>query len=133
MPKLFAAQDIELKQPKIEKGLTFKLKNINFETGSDKITPESYNSMDKMAEILKENPTMVVEVGGHTDNTGDAKKNLDLSKKRATQVMNYLISKGVDAKQLKAVGYGETKPVADNATDEGKSLNRRVMFTVIGF
>ena len=127
------SKTIELKQPKIEKGLTFKLKNINFETGSDKITPESYNSMDKMAEILKENPTMVVEVGGHTDNTGDAKKNLELSQKRAKQVMNYLISKGVDAKQMKAVGYGETKPVADNATDEGKSLNRRVMFTVIGF
>lgn len=127
------SKTIELKQPKIEKGLTFKLKNINFETGSDKITPESFTSMDKMAEILKENPTMVVEVAGHTDNSGDAKKNLELSQKRANQVMNYLISKGVDAKQMKAVGYGENKPVADNETAEGKSLNRRVMFTVIGF
>ena len=127
------SKTIELKQPKIEKGLTFKLKNINFETGSDKITAESYVSMDKMAEILKENPTMLVEVGGHTDNTGDAKKNLELSQKRANQVMTYLISKGVNAKQMKAIGYGETKPVADNETPEGKSLNRRVMFTVIGF
>lgn len=127
------SKTIELKQPKIEKGLTFKLKNINFETGSDKITAESYVSMDKMADILKENPTMLVEVGGHTDNTGDAKKNLELSQKRANQVMTYLISKGVNAKQMKAIGYGETKPVADNETLEGKSLNRRVMFTVIGF
>ncbi|MBU3660612.1 MAG: OmpA family protein [Flavobacteriales bacterium] len=127
------SKTIELKQPKIEKGLTFKLKNISFETGSDKITQESYNSMDKMAEILKENPTMVVEVAGHTDNTGDAKKNLELSQKRANQVMTYLISKGVNAKQMKAIGYGETKPVADNETIEGKALNRRVMFTVLDF
>lgn len=127
------SKTIELKQPKIEKGLTFKLKNINFETGSDKITVESYVSLDKMAEILKENPTMVVEVGGHTDNSGDAKKNLELSKKRETQVVNYLIAKGVNVNQMKAIGYGQTKPVADNATPEGKALNRRVMFTVIGF
>ena len=122
-----------MKPFKIEKGQLFQLSNISFETSSNKITPESIATIDKMVEILKENPTVVVEVGGHTDNSGDSKKNLELSKKRAIQVMNYMISKGVNAKQMKAVGYGETKPISDNETPEGKALNRRVVFTVLDY
>ncbi len=124
---------VALKPFKIEKGQLFQLSNISFETSSNKITPESIATIDKMVEILKENPTVVVEVGGHTDNSGDSKKNLELSKKRAIQVMNYMISKGVNAKQMKAVGYGETKPISDNETPEGKALNRRVVFTVLDY
>lgn len=124
---------IELKQPKIEKGLVFKLKAINFETGSDRMKESSYNILDKMADILKENPSMVIEVAGHTDNVGDDQKNLVLSENRAKTVMNYLLQKGVNAKQMKAVGYGETQPIADNNTEEGRLANRRVMFTVVEF
>jgi len=125
--------EVKLKQPKIEKGLVFKLSAINFETGSDKLTAASYNILDKMADILKENPQMVVEVGGHTDNVGDDQKNLVLSQNRANAVMNYSVKKGVKASQLKAVGFGETQPISDNDTDEGRKKNRRVMFTVLEF
>ncbi|MCK6611221.1 MAG: OmpA family protein, partial [Bacteroidia bacterium] len=124
---------IELKQPKIEKGLVFKLKAINFETGSNKMKESSFNILDKMADILKENPSMVIEVAGHTDNVGDDQKNLVLSESRAKTVMDYLLQKGVNAKQMKAVGYGETQPIADNNTEEGRLANRRVMFTVLEF
>jgi outer membrane protein OmpA-like peptidoglycan-associated protein len=113
--------------------LVFKLSAINFETGSDKLTTTSYNILDKMADILKENPQMVVEVGGHTDNVGDDQKNLVLSQNRANAVMNYSVKKGVKASQLKAVGYGETQPISENDTDEGRKKNRRVMFTVLEF
>ncbi len=124
---------IELKQPKIEKGLVFKLKAINFETGADKMKESSFDILNKMASILNENPNMVIEVAGHTDNVGDDQKNLVLSENRAKTVMNYLISKGVNAKQMKAVGYGETQPIADNNTEEGRLANRRVMFTVLEY
>ena len=76
---------------------------------------------------------MVLEVSGHTDNVGDDAKNLLLSQNLANSVMNYLIQKGVSAGQLKAMGYGERQPIADNATDEGRKQNRRVMFTVLEF
>ncbi len=125
--------DVQLKPIKIEKGLVFKLKSINFETGSDKLTKSSYNILDKMAEILNENPQMIVEVGGHTDNVGDDKKNLELSQKRANSVQDYLSTKGVKAAQMKAVGFGETNPIASNDTDEGRLQNRRVMFTVLEY
>jgi outer membrane protein OmpA-like peptidoglycan-associated protein len=124
---------IELKQPKIEKGLVFKLKAINFETGSNQLTQSSYDILNRMAAILLEYPQMVIEVGGHTDNVGDDQKNLVLSENRAKSVADYLMGRGVKANQLKAVGYGETKPVSDNETEEGRRLNRRVMFTVLDF
>jgi outer membrane protein OmpA-like peptidoglycan-associated protein len=125
--------EVKLKQPKIEKGLVFKLKAINFETGADKMKESSFDILNKMAAILNENPNMVIEVAGHTDNVGDDQKNLVLSENRAKTVMNYLISKGVKASQMKAVGYGETQPIADNNTEEGRLANRRVMFTVLEF
>jgi len=116
---------------KLEKGLEFSMGTINFETNSDKILPESNAALDNMAELLKENPNMVVEVGGHTDNSGTPELNMDLSKKRSDAVMAYLTAKGVDPKQMVPKGYGETKPIASNATEDGKRQNRRVMFTVI--
>lgn len=124
---------IELKQPKIEKGLVFKLKAINFETASDQLTSSSFDILDRMAELLLENPSMVVEVAGHTDNVGNPQSNLALSQKRAGAVSDYLLSKGVKTNQLKAVGYGQTKPIASNDTEEGRLQNRRVMFTVLEF
>lgn len=124
---------IELKQPKIEKGLVFKLKAINFETGSDQLTQSSYDILDKMASILLEYPNMVIEVAGHTDNVGNSQSNLTLSERRATAVADYLQSKGVKTNQLKAIGYGQTRPIATNETEEGRLQNRRVMFTVLEF
>jgi outer membrane protein OmpA-like peptidoglycan-associated protein len=126
-------QTIELKQPKIEKGLEFKLKSINFETGSDKLTNSSGDILNLMASMLKEYPQMIVEVAGYSDNVGDANKNLELSKKRAESVKAYLIGKGAKESQLKSIGYGEAKPIASNDTEEGRKQNRRVMFTVLEF
>lgn len=100
---------------------------INFETSSAVITAEGKAVLDGAAEFLIANDGPV-EVAGHTDSDGDDAFNLQLSQDRADAVMAYLIEKGVKAENLSAVGYGETQPVADNGTDEGKAKNRRIEF-----
>jgi outer membrane protein OmpA-like peptidoglycan-associated protein len=125
--------EIKLKPVKLEKGLVFKFKSINFETGSDKLKTSSYQILDKIADIMLENPNMVIEIAGYTDNVGDDAKNKVLSEKRAQSVLAYLTAKGVKTSQMKAVGYGEANPIATNDTEEGRLQNRRVMFTVIEF
>ncbi len=125
--------EIKLKPVKLEKGLVFKFKSINFETGSDKLKTSSYQILDKIADIMLENPNMVIEIAGYTDNVGDDAKNKVLSEKRAQSVLAYLTAKGVKQGQMKAVGYGEANPIATNDTEEGRLQNRRVMFTVIEF
>jgi outer membrane protein OmpA-like peptidoglycan-associated protein len=127
------SKTIELKQPKIEKGLVFKVRAINFETGSDQLTPSSYDILNNIGAMLIEYPQMVIEIAGHTDNVGDDNLNLVLSQKRADAVKAYLVNKGGNAKQITAKGYGETKPIADNTTDDGKLKNRRVEFSVLEF
>ena len=112
--------------PKVVMDVQLLAKNIYFETASDVIKSESFASLDKVASILVANPMANLSIEGHTDNQGDANMNMDLSKRRAQSVLNYLSKKGVDVTHLKAVGFGETKPLADNDTDEGRALNRRV-------
>ena len=79
---------------------------------------------------MKENPAYNIEINGHTDNQGDAAKNLVLSQKRSDAVKAYLVSKGIATERLSAKGFGQTMPVADNATAAGKAKNRRVEFKV---
>jgi outer membrane protein OmpA-like peptidoglycan-associated protein len=74
---------------------------------------------------------MKIEIGGHTDNTGDKARNKALSQSRAKAVKDYLVSKGVDATRLSAIGYGDTKPLSDNKTEEGRAKNRRTVFKVL--
>lgn len=100
---------------------------INFETSSAVITAEGQAVLDGAVEFLLANEGPV-EIAGHTDSDGDDAFNLQLSQDRADAVMAYLIEKGVKAENLTAVGYGETQPVADNDTDEGKAKNRRIEF-----
>ncbi len=100
--------------------------NILFETGKSAVKPESMNIIDQIAEMLKSNPTLKVSIDGHTDNTGTAATNKTLSQNRANVVMTLLVSKGIDKTRLTAKGWGQEKPVADNATEDGKSKNRRV-------
>ncbi len=116
---------------KLEKGLVFTFANISFEVGSDKIVKSSYEILDVLPQIFIDNPTMKVEVAGHTDNIGTEEVNTKLSEKRAKAVADYLISKGVNKDQLVVKGYGSTKPVADNSTEEGRIKNRRVEFTIL--
>ena len=83
-------------------------------------------------QLLIENPTIKVEISGHTDNVGKPADNLLLSNNRAKAVVNYLVSKKIPAARLTAKGYGETKPVADNKTEEGRAQNRRTEMKVTG-
>jgi len=106
------------------------LQGIQFETGKAVIKSTSFGIMDEIVKVMVENPDYRIFITGHTDNVGDSTKNMDLSKERATAVKNYLLEKGVDFKRISSEGFGDTKPVADNATKEGRAKNRRVEFTV---
>lgn len=115
----------------LKKGQNIVLRDVYFETASFKLKKESYTELNKLVSILKKNPKSKVEISGHTDNTGDAGKNMTLSKNRARAVYNYVVSKGIPKKQLVHKGYGQTKPIADNKTEEGKAKNRRTEFKVL--
>jgi outer membrane protein OmpA-like peptidoglycan-associated protein len=102
------------------------LERVFFETNSATLKPESSETLDKVAASLKDYPDVKIQVAGHTDSTGSAAYNLKLSDKRASAVMNYLISKGVNPAMLSEKGYGLTEPIADNKTAAGRAQNRRV-------
>lgn len=99
---------------------------INFETGKSDIKPGSQKTVDQIAEMLIANPSIKVSIEGHTDNVGTAAANQTLSENRAKSVMNAVVAKGIDKARLSAKGWGQTKAIADNKTDEGKAKNRRV-------
>lgn len=106
-------------------------KNIQFETGSDVLTVASIPVVERVAEMLRDYPNYRVTIGGHTDDVGGAKKNLDLSERRAKRCVEKLIELGIEAERLSAKGYGKTKPVASNKTDKGRAMNRRVEFELV--
>ena len=99
---------------------------INFATGKSDIKPESDKIIDQIVEMLNANPDIKVSVEGHTDNVGAPSSNLALSTNRANSVVAAIEAKGVDKSRLSAKGLGQTKPIADNGTEDGKALNRRV-------
>jgi len=103
---------------------------IIFKKGKDTVDPKCDKTMQRIADILAEYPGFHVQVDGHTDNKGKASSNLKLSQKRADAVVTYLVkNKKVEASRLSAKGFGDTVPVADNKTEEGRGKNRRVDFT----
>lgn len=105
---------------------TLVLEGVNFALNSANLTIESDTTLDRVAKALVEFPDIRVEVAGHTDSSGSDSYNLGLSQRRADAVKTYLIGKGVAADRLTTKGYGETEPVADNKTEEGRARNRRV-------
>ncbi len=107
------------------------LTGVNFETNSATLTADSRPALDKVAADLKKYPRLKVELQGHTDNTGADQYNRALSQRRAESVRTYLLEQGVNATQLTATGYGESQPVADNTTAEGRAENRRVAMDVL--
>ena len=110
---------------------TIVLKGVHFVTGSDHLFPYSTAILDAVAGTLHQNPETVVEIAGHTDNMSDADFNKKLSERRAQSVVNYLVSKGVPASNLKPSGYGEDRPVATNSTPAGRTKNRRVELRIL--
>jgi OOP family OmpA-OmpF porin len=105
---------------------------ILFDVNQSTIKPQSMGAIAQIVKMLKDNPAVKIEIGGHTDTDGDAAKNMTLSQARADSVKKVLIDQGVDAARLTAKGYGATKPVDSNATPEGKANNRRVELTKAG-
>lgn len=106
--------------------INYAAKNVFFATGSAKLLPQSFKPLNEVAKIMGDDASLMLNIDGHTDNTGKAEKNQALSQSRADAVMTYLKSKGVDESRMTATGYGQDQPVADNKTAAGKSKNRRV-------
>jgi len=107
------------------------LEDVLFETGSAKLNPSSYKSLDELAAFMKRKTGMTIEIAGHTDNVGSEPANLSLSQKRAESVLNYLVGKGISPVRLTSKGYGQTEPVADNETESGRKQNRRTEIRII--
>jgi outer membrane protein OmpA-like peptidoglycan-associated protein len=105
---------------------------VNFATNQAKILSDSYPTLDEVARVLKENPQLErVRIEGHTDDRGSADYNQKLSQRRANSVRKYLIERGINPDRLEAVGYGESQPIADNDTEEGRAKNRRSEFVIL--
>lgn len=116
----------------LEKAKTdLALQRIQFDLGSAELTEAGKRVLDELATRLQQAPKMKLEVAAHTDSTGTPSYNLDLSNRRADAVVQYLGSKGIAADRLIPRGYGESRPIADNATDEGRAKNRRIEFQLI--
>ncbi len=116
---------------KIDPPKEFVLDNVYFDTGKSTLKPNSNKTLNDLVDVLKLKSTMVIEIQGHTDNVGDEEANVKLSQARAESVMKYLVSKGIEATRITAKGFGASKPVADNAAEEGRSKNRRTSLKVI--
>ncbi|MEN9639733.1 MAG: hypothetical protein RLZZ262_1602 [Bacteroidota bacterium] len=125
-----AVAKLEVTAPVKAANKAFVINDINYKTASATLEESSKLILSDFATYLKENPSMQVEIRGHTDNVGDEAKNKSLSAERAYEVLNFLVSAGVNAKQLTYQGFGEEKPIADNATDEGRAKNRRTEFFI---
>lgn len=121
----------DLSRITLEAGKTFALKNIFFEFDRAELLPRSHFELDKLVGLLRRHPGMVIEIGGHTDNRGSADYNLDLSRRRAAAVTEYLQLRGIAHERVRFRGYGAAQPLDSNATETGRSRNRRVEFRVI--
>lgn len=115
----------------IEVGIDIPLNNIFFEYAKANLRPDSYPELDRMVETLQRNPNLVIEIQGHTDNVGSNESNMKLSQDRAEAVRKYLLSKKINAERVSSIGYGETRPIATNETEEGKAQNRRVQMAIV--
>ena len=115
----------------IEAGQKMTLNSVFFEQSKAVIIDTSFPELDRIVKAMKENPTMEIMLEGHTDNQGDWNANLLLSKERVEQVQKYLASKGVTMKRIQVQGFGSTRPVASNNSEEKRRLNRRVEVTIV--
>lgn len=109
--------------------VTFK-SDVLFDVNSATLKPGAYSEINRVARVLVEYPRTTVQIAGHTDSSGSETYNQNLSERRGLSVQNALSSQGVDASRMQVIGYGEGQPIADNATEAGRQLNRRVVVTI---
>ncbi len=121
----------DVKLEPIRQGAAIVLNNLFFESAKADLLPASMPELRKIARLMSQNPTMKIEVSGHTDNIGKDPDNLLLSQKRANSVRDHLVKQGIPAGRIIPKGYGETKPLNDNADDSKRLLNRRIEFKVL--
>ena len=127
-----SALHVPVRLKPIEAGSMIVLQNLFFDTDSYQIQPKSESELEKILQFLIKNPTVKVEISGHTDNRGSAAYNSRLSQNRAKSVVDYLTKNGIQSARLTARGYGDTLPIATNETEEGRQLNRRTELKITG-
>lgn len=121
-----AGSGVDVSQTPNGDGILVNLPDVTFAVNSTAISPSMRNTLDGVAQSMVNYPNSLIDVMGHTDSTGSEQYNLDLSKRRAESVANYLSSRGVARARMETIGYGEQYPVADNTTESGRAQNRRV-------
>jgi OmpA-OmpF porin, OOP family len=124
------ALEMNFKLQPADVGTTVNLKDVLFEQSKTNLLTESFESLDLVVTFLKENPSVKIELSGHTDNRGIPFQNIKLSQGRVDKVKDYLISKGIEKNRISGKGYGGEKPIASNESEETRKLNRRVEFTI---
>lgn len=115
----------------IVKGATTELRNIFFDFGSADLRPESAPELEELVAFLRDNPEVKIEIGGHTDNVGSEEDNIELSRNRTLAVRKYLVDRGVNIENVDFKGYGESKPIVPNDSDENRQTNRRIEFMIL--
>ncbi len=123
--------EMNFKLQPIEIGTVVNLKNILFYMGTTSLLEESFPQLDVVVDFLKANAKVEIELDGHTDNRGDAKKNLILSQQRVDKIKSYLISKGISSRRIRGKGFGGKHPIATSDSEEARKLNRRVEFVIV--
>jgi len=123
---------MDFKLSRLVVGESFEIHNIFFDFNSDSLKPESESELKRAADLLVENPELRIEIQGYADSIGTEEYNLDLSKRRALSVLKWLVDHGIEVKRLRAEGFGESSPAADNVSKEGRQKNRRTEFHIIG-
>jgi outer membrane protein OmpA-like peptidoglycan-associated protein len=125
------AFNIDIPLQPIEADAVIVLKNIFFDLNKYELKPESQVELDKVVQLMKDNPTVKIQINGHTDNSGRTADNMVLSENRAKSVTTYLLAKGIQPARLSFIGWGDTRPLADNATEQGRAQNRRTELKVL--
>lgn len=126
LEEVTAGTGVDVNQTPDGNGILVNFPDVTFAVDSTSISPTMRNTLDGVAQSMIEYPESLIDVMGHTDSTGSEQYNLDLSRRRAESVANYLVSRGVSRARIETIGYGEQYPIADNTTATGRSENRRV-------
>jgi outer membrane protein OmpA-like peptidoglycan-associated protein len=121
---------MDLESKKIESNKAFTLNNIQYNTNSAELTKGSKSILEEFANFLKENSSISIEIRGHTDNVGNPINNMALSTDRAFTVFDFIEKSGIEKSRISFKGYGDTKPIRENTTEQGRTANRRTEFFI---